>query len=320
MKAERYSSWVQCDNLVQNPLLLKQEHDKSSLLVQIATSVSSCTIVDPKNFVEFYSITNNINPTVVDTPENVYVIYDGSFAPVHIGHVTAVSHALHYINNYYQQKGFTSRKYILQICCVHGTNLRKKLGRKIASTSAIEAHRYNMLKLAFNSKYIPFNVEFIFFEEATCFTFKTNCLQTISLAISMANYDAQRVWFVVGDDALGRLRHQICSGVNVVVSLRTGATGIPPAMSSKFPKHLLHPPHLHLIETLEGYSSTKIRDYLINKENEVIFDELNELIQIPEVTTYLINNKLFRKYPKIIGIAGISGCGKSTLSKNFFCC
>jgi len=136
----------------------------------------------------------------------------------------------------------------------------------------------------------------------------------------MCDNDPNRVWFIVGDDALWRLPFQLCLGVHVIIAMRAGYQSLPEGIKQKLPDWIIQPPHLYLITPdITDMSSTLIRKYCegldTNTPISEITKQLDQLVRIPEVRDYIISKKLFRKKAKIIGITGMSGVGKTTLSK-----
>eukprot|EP01124_Arcella_intermedia_P006225 TRINITY_DN13661_c0_g1_i1.p1 TRINITY_DN13661_c0_g1~~TRINITY_DN13661_c0_g1_i1.p1 ORF type:complete len:499 (-),score=101.57 TRINITY_DN13661_c0_g1_i1:12-1400(-) len=254
-------------------------------------------------------------------PESsTYLVYDGSFAPVHWGHLDILLFAIKHI----QSTGLHSSgsKIILLITCNHPCHLKRKIGTKEATLDASPEHRYSMLKEAFNSlrwksemASLGIDLTIDYFEECSHLPVKTNCLQSICRGIAKSGHQVDRVWFVVGDDALWRLKYQLCLGVRVLVAFRSGAASLP-EMTKAIPSSLLQPPHYHPITpTLHTLSSTAIRKYLHSTESPDP-EALNKLVGISEISTYILQKGLFRKLPHIIGISGTSGAGKTTLARN----
>jgi uridine kinase len=145
-------------------------------------------------------------------------------------------------------------------------------------------------------------------------------MQTISRVLEKVR-DPRKIWFLTGDDALWKLREQIFTGVNVIISRRSGES-----LEFELPRNLEHcppeflrPPHLHMVfPEITDMSSTRVRKCIQDPNNlspEALHEKLLELVGIPSVTEYLLEKKLFTEYPKIIGISGRSGIGKTTLSK-----
>jgi len=173
-----------------------------------------------------------------------------------------------------------------------------------------------MLRLAFTEEVLsPYHTEVVFNEEYP--DFSINALQSITKGMAMAQGDPNRVWFIVGDDALWRLQFQLCLGVHVIISLR-GNQSLPEEIKQLLPEWILQPPHLYTVTPeIRNMSSTIIRKFCENLETPIteISQQLDPFIRIPAVRDYILSNKLFQKSSRIIGITGMSGVGKTTLSK-----
>src|SRR5436853_277772 len=101
--------WKRCIELVEQS---KEEtvDDKGnhllSLAHRLASSYTTFSTLDPRDVVEFYhnSWTEERDQEYDSNDGQVYVVYDGSFAPVHNGHVSAAVSALCHIKNYYRDR------------------------------------------------------------------------------------------------------------------------------------------------------------------------------------------------------------------------
>jgi uridine kinase len=176
-----------------------------------------------------------------------------------------------------------------------------------------------MLRLAFTEELLsPYHTQVIFSEDYP--PYSINTLQSITRAMAIANNDPNRVWFILGDDVLFRLRFQLCLGVHVIVSLREGNESLPEVIKKQFPEWILRPPHLYLLTAdITTMSSTKIRKYCESLDPHTpipeIRQQLDHLVRIPAVRDYIVTHQLFRNNSRIIGITGMSGVGKTTLSR-----
>jgi len=293
-------------------------------LIELAQHVASCVssnkIIPPHEAIQFYynSYTHSQSIPKIGK-DSIVVVFDGSFAPVHYGHVSTVLNCLSFIQKIYQDQHNSPAKIQLLLTANHPYHITKKLGHIYATQDASLNHRIEMLRLAFTEEILsPYNTQVIINEEYP--SFSINALQSITKAMVMCDNDPDRVWFLVGDDALWRLQFQLSLGVHVIISLRARNKSLPDEIKKQLPDWILQPPHLYIITPdITDMSSTLIRKYCEGLDTitpiSEITKQLDQLVRIPAVRDYIISKKLFRKKSIIIGITGMSGVGKTTISR-----